>query len=342
MIRFGILGFGLHAVRRLMPGFALAKNCRVSALSRRDMNKARESARQHNIPLAFDSAEALCQSPDVDAVFVTTPNACHAQDVLLAIRYGKPVLCEKPMGMNAAQCRQMVEAACQAKVLLGVAQVFRFEDSTARLRERLAAGDVGKPIFARSEFSYLGGSHPRTWITNAAVAGGGPIADVGVHCIDALRYILQDEVVRVSARGVSDKDSGDVEAVAVLALEFSHGVLGAVLVSTRAEYRTPLEIIGESGVLRADDALNVERTISLQLRRGGTVAETEIVSNELAYARQVEAFAAAVEGKAEFPVPGEEGWQNQEILDAAYRSLKSGQAETVPQVRRKSRGANPG
>jgi 1,5-anhydro-D-fructose reductase (1,5-anhydro-D-mannitol-forming) len=332
MVRFGILGFGLHAVRRLMPGFALARNSRVSALSRRDINKARDSARQYNIPLAFDSAEALCKSPEVDAVLVATPNACHAADVLLAIRCGKPVLCEKPMGINAAQCQQMVEAARAARVLLGVAQVFRFEDSTARLRERIAAGEVGKPIFARCEFSYPGISHPRPWIANAAVAGGGPIADVGVHCVDALRYILQDEVVRVCARGMSDKHSGDVEAAAVLALEFSRGTLGAVLVSMRAEYRTPLEIVGPSGVLTADDAFNVERPISLQLRRAGEVVDKETVSNHLAYARQVDAFAAEIECKAEFPVPGEQGWQNQEILDATYRSLKSGQTEAVPQI----------
>ncbi|HVO82222.1 MAG TPA: Gfo/Idh/MocA family oxidoreductase [Terriglobales bacterium] len=332
MVRFGILGFGLHAVRRLMPGFALARNCRVSALSRRDINRARESASQHNIPLAFDTAEALCQSREVDAVFVATPNACHVNDVLLAIRCGKPVLCEKPMGISAAECRQMVEAARQARVLLGVAQVFRFEDSTARLRERLAAGEVGRPLFARSEFSYPGNTHPRTWIANAALAGGGPIADVGVHCVDALRYILQDEVVRVSARATSDQQSKEVEASAVLTLEFSRSTLGAVLVSARAAYRTPLEIVGESGVLFADDAFNVEHPITLQLKRATTLVDSETVSNRLAYARQVDAFAAEIECKAEFPVPGEHGWQNQEVLDAAYRSLKSGQAEAVPRV----------
>src|ERR1700693_4205528 len=118
LIRFGILGFGLHAVKRLMPGFALAQNCRVTALSRRRMQKAQESARQHNIPLAFDSAEALCRSPEVDAVLVTTPNDCHLPDVLLALQSGKPVLCEKPMGVQASECRQMVEAARRAGLLL--------------------------------------------------------------------------------------------------------------------------------------------------------------------------------------------------------------------------------
>jgi predicted dehydrogenase len=333
MVRFGILGFGLHGHKRLMPGFALAQHCRVTALSRRSLDKAQESARQHDIPLAFDSAEELCRCTEVDAVFVTTPNACHLADVLLAIRCGKPVLCEKPMGVNADECRKMVEAARQAGVLLGVAQVFRFEESAAWFRRQVASGQIGRIVFARSEFSFPAGpEHPRAWINDPAVAGGGPIADVGVHCIDSLRYILQDEVVRVSARGFHNSGSGGVEAAAALTLEFSHGTLGAVLVSFRSPYRTPLELVGETGVIRGDDVLNVERPITLELRRAGSVAETESVSNHYAYARQVDAFAAAVEGTATFPVPGEEGWQNQAILDAAYRGLKSGMVEEVMRV----------
>ena len=316
-----------------MPGFALAQNCRVTALSRRSMGKALESARQHNIPLAFDSAEELCRSAEVDAIFVTTPNACHLADVLVAVACGKPVLCEKPMGVNADQCRKMVEGARNAGILLGVAQVFRFEESAAWLRQRVAAGQIGRIVVARSEFSFPGGpGHARAWINDLAVAGGGPIADVGVHCIDSLRYILGDEVVRVSARGIQDGGSGELEAAAVLTLEFSRGTLGTVLVSFRAEYRTPLELVGETEVLRGDDVLNVEHPIALELRRAGSVAETEPVSNQYAYAKQVDAFAAAVEGRAKFPVPGEEGWQNQVILDAAYRGLKSGKVEEVGRV----------
>ena len=124
MIRYGILGFGLHAVRRLIPGFGGAHNSRVTALSRRDMKQAEASAAEYKIPYAFDSAADLCRSPEVDAVFVATPNCSHVKDVLLAIESGKPVLCEKPMGMNAGECRQMVEAARQANLLLGVAKSF--------------------------------------------------------------------------------------------------------------------------------------------------------------------------------------------------------------------------
>ncbi len=110
-----------------------------------------------------------------------------------------------------------------------------------------------------------------------------------------------------------------------------HSGHGAV--SFRAEYRTPLELVGETGVLRADDALNVERPITLELRRAGSVVGDRrgfkphwLTRNKWTLSRR------RVEGKAKFPVPGEEGWQNQEILDAAYRSLKSGKTEDVLQV----------
>jgi len=352
MIRFGIAGFGLHAVRRLMPGFARARNCKVVALSRRDLHKAREAAAQYAIPHVFLTTEELCRCPEVDAVLVVTPNACHLQDVLTAVAADKPVLCEKPMGMDAEECRRMVEAARKAGVLLGVAQVFRFAESTARFRERIAAGDIGQPIFARAEFSYSGAGHARTWLYNRSIAGGGPIADVGVHCIDALRYLLQDEPRLVSALGRSDErclgerwlgesglvessmreQSGDVEAAAVLTLEFQRGTLATVLVSTRAHYRTPLEIVGDAGVLRANDALNVERPIILELWRAGQRVAEETVSNQLAYARQADSFAAAIEGREVFPVLGQQGWQNQLILDAAYRSLSSGKSEEIPML----------
>lgn len=333
MVRFGIAGFGLHAVKRLMPGFALAKNCKVTALSRRNITEAKKSAAEYGIPLAFDSVADLCASPEVDAVLVTTPNSLHLADVLDAVDAGKPVLCEKPMGMNADECRQMVKAARHKGVLFGVAHVFRFNESVRGLREWVAEGKIGQPIFARSEFSFFADpSHPRKWLYDAKLAGAGPIFDVGVHCIDTLRYILQDEVVRVSATAVSDERSGDVESAASLTLEFSRGTLGMVPVSYRAEYRTPLELIGETGVMRADDGLNVEHPIELQLRRDGAVVEKKSVSNELVYAAQVDAFADSVEGKAPFLIPGEEGWQNQEVLDAALRSVKSGKAEAVKRV----------
>ena len=334
MIRFGIAGFGLHAVKRLMPGFAHSKKGRVTALSRRDIAAARQSAADYNISHAFDSIEELCNSKEVDAVFVATPNSAHLKDVLTSIHAGKPVLCEKPLAMNSDECRQMVESARSHNVLFGVAHIFRFEESVNRIRELVAAGSIGNVVFARSEFSFMADpSHPRKWLYDAAIAGAGPIFDIGVHCIDTLRFVLQDEIVSVTTNAVSDDRSGSVESAASLGLKFSRGTLGSVLVSYRAQYRTPLELVGRNGVISAEDALNVEYPIDIQVKRDGVKPEVITVANPLSYAIQVDAFADAVEGKSRFPASGEEGWQNQEVLDAALRSVKSGRAEAVPQVK---------
>jgi len=324
MIRFGIMGFGHHGDRRLMPGFQSASRSTVSAISRRSMEKAQATARRYAIPHAFDSKEALCRCPEVDAVLVTTPNNEHYGDVLLALSFGKPVLCEKPMAMNAQEAGHMVRASQAARLPLGIAQVFRFEVGARRLRERVAAGDIGRPVFARAEFSYQGRNHPRAWLLDRSISGGGPISDVGVHCLDALRFILDDEIVQVSAMGRADADSGSVEAAAVVNLGFARGTLGVLQVSLRADYRTPLEIVGETGVLRADNALTVDAPVRIELWQSGKLAATEEVDNSGAYAAQVDAFAALLEDGTPFPVPGEQGLINQKVLDAAYASLETG------------------
>lgn len=329
MLRFGIAGFGRHAVKRLMPGFALAQRCKVTALSRRDINQARKSAEQFGVAHAFDSTDALCASPEVDAVLVSSPDAMHCADTLCALRHGKPVLCEKPMAMNAEECRQMVAAAKAAGKLLGVAHVFRFEESVTRARKVLAEGALGKVLHARLEFHYPAKGHPRSWITDPKLAAGGPMADVGVHCIDTLRYLLRDEVRAVSTVAVTDADSAPMECAAVMTLAFAGGALGTVSVSTRAAYRTPLEIVGSDGTLLADDFLNVECPVQLVRTASDGSESGEEASNHLAYARQVDAFAAGVLDGSEFPATGEDGLRNQMVLDAAYRSWRSRKLEEV-------------
>jgi predicted dehydrogenase len=328
MIRFGIAGFGLHAVKRLMPGFVNARNCRVTALSRRDAERARESAREFGIANAFTSTAELCASPDVDAVFIATPDALHLADVLEAVRHGKPVLVEKPMAMNAAEARQMVEVARAANVMLGVAHVMRFEESVRWFRERIASGAIGKPVLARAAFvAPLAGS-ARTWINDPSLATGGPLADIGVHCLDTLRYVLADEVQTVMAQAQYDAQWG-VEASGTALFHFAGGSLGTMSVSARTPYQTLLEVIGEDGMLSAVNALNVEHPVTLELRRGFDVIEKREVVNDRAYTLQVEAFAAAVGERRPFDIPGEEGLQNQLILDAIFRSANSGKSESV-------------
>ena len=327
MIRFGILGFGLHAVRRLMPGFAEARQCTVTGLWRRDAHKAHEAVRQYsNFPLkTYETPDALCASPDVDAIFIASPDALHLEHLLTAVHHGKPVLCEKPMAMNVREAVQMVEAAEKAGVLLGVAQNFRFGSSIDRIRENISPVTFGRPLLARSEFHYFMRQHPRKWLKDPTLACGGPVGDVAVHCIDVLRYILQDEVISVFGRALYDQESGAVEAAASLVLEFKKGTIAEVTVSTRAEYRTPLWITCEGGMVGAEDALTVDHAVDVQTKAIGGELKTERVLNDRMYSDQVDAFARAIEKGTPFPIPGSEGLINQRILDAAYTSIKTGQ-----------------
>jgi predicted dehydrogenase len=331
MIRYGILGFGLHAVKRLMPGFTQAKRCTVTGLWRRDRQKAQDAIHQYKqFPLrSYDSPEALCSSSEIDAIFVASPDALHLEHVLVAVRHNKPVLCEKPMAMSVAECELMIEAADRQGALLGIAQNFRFERSVNRMREMVGKGNLGKPLLAQSEFHYPALHSPRTWIADASLACGGPIGDVAVHCVDALRYILQDEVASVFARAQHDQDSGRLESAAMLLLEFQKGTIANVTVSARSEYRTPLWIAGDRGLVGAEDALTVEHPITLQLKPAGGEPVTEQVSNESAYADQVDAFALSIEQGVPFAAPGIEGLRNQQVLDAAYRSIESGMPQKL-------------
>lgn len=314
-----------------MPAFAIAQHSRVTGLTRRDAEKARTSAAQYGIPYSFTSTEELARCEEVDAVFVATPDALHLRDVIAVLRAGKPVLCEKPMAMNAGEVEEMIAAAKAAGQLLAVAHVFRFEQSTRRLRDRIAFGEIGVPALARAEFCYPAFESARTWITNPELATGGPIADVGVHCIDALRFILQDEVTSVACTARQDERSGGVDCAGAITLEFARGTLATVSVSSRTQYRTLLEFTGPRGVLAAFDGLNVERPVTLELRSSGDPrqVEREEVSNQLAYALQVDSFARAILDGEPFPATAEDGLRNQRILDAAFRSWHTGQRQTL-------------
>ncbi len=331
MVRYGILGFGLHAIKRLMPGFARATRSKAVAFWRRDAAKALETSREYGLR-SFATPEELCAASDVDAVFIATPDAFHLRDVLLAARHRKPVLCEKPLGMNAGECQQMIEAATAARVLFGVAHVFRFEPSVLRIRQLISSGELGEPVVANSEFHYPSIQSPRQWIRDRSLACGGPIADVGVHCIDALRFALEDEVTAVSASALYDQFSQDVEAAGTMVLEFAKGTLGSVSVNGRSEYQSPMNIACRSGSIFADNAFTVDSALKLYVKRAGGGNVVEDLQNYSAYADQVDAFADWVEKDIPFPAPATEGWKNQLILDAAYRSIKSGRKEMVARL----------
>jgi 1,5-anhydro-D-fructose reductase (1,5-anhydro-D-mannitol-forming) len=328
-VRFAILGFGHHAVRRLLPAFAKCQVATLNGMWRRDQAAAEQNCAEYKIPHCFPTREALCSSPEVDVVLITSPDAMHWDDTLLALRDGKAVLCEKPAAMNAAEAVEMQAAARAAGLLYGVAQNFRFNRSLEWMREQIAAGRIGKPQLAHAQYSYPASQAPRKWIMDPTLACGGPIADVGVHCIDALRFVLGADVVSVSTIAQKDELSGRVEAIASLQLEMTGGVYANVTASARSLYRTLVEVTGSEGVLIAENGLTVDRPVELIVRRAGELVETVTVENGDGYTRMLDIFALALRGERSFVASGIDAISNMRALDAAYASWQSGRRESV-------------
>jgi predicted dehydrogenase len=328
MVRFGILGFGHHAAKRLVAGFAGAKDVKLVGFWRRDKEKAEASAKEFSISHIFESPEALCASPEIDAVFVASPDALHIKHTLIAAQFGKHILCEKPMAMNAGEVERMLAAAERMHVKLGVAQNMRYNRSLEVMRDWIAEGRIGKPQLAQAQFAYAAARSPRVWIYNPDLAAGGPIGDVGIHCIDALRFIFgSDETTHVRAVTTlarMDSDSCSVESHAVVGLDFASGAMGSVTVTTRSAYRTLIEVTGEHGVIRCENGLTVDFPVDVVARRGSEILASETVSNADAYSRMLDGFAGCVEGREKYRAPGRDGLHNQRLLDAAYTSWRDG------------------
>lgn len=332
-IRFGILGFGHHAAYRLVPAFHASEVAELTGFWRRDAAKAAQDAARSGAQ-AFASAEELCASPNVDAVFITSPDAVHLADAELAFAHGKPVLCEKPLTATLSEAQAMQAAATASGKLFGVAHHYRWAQSVVAMRRRIQAGEIGPVRHAHAEFNYAANRSPRAWITDPTLAAGGPLGDVGVHAIDTVRFALGSglagcEVLSVSTMATQDDLSGEVEATALLQLELSGGLLASVSVSARAAYRTALSFLGADGVLAAENGTTVDRPVEVVLRRGGTLENTQTYDNADAYTRMIDNFARAMRGEEEFLGPGHEGVTNQRILDAAFRSWRSGRREPV-------------
>jgi predicted dehydrogenase len=330
MIRYGLLGFGHHCEKRLVPAFPAARNSALAGLWRRDFERAEADARKYSIEHAFRTAEELCVSPHIDAVFVTSPDALHLPHVLLALRHGKPVLCEKPLGMNVAEVEQMLAAATDAGLRLGVAQNLRYNRSLELMRDWIAEGRIGRPLLAHAQFCYSAESSPRNWIYDPALACGGPIGDVGIHCIDALRFVMNCRVAAVNTLARADEKSAPLEAYAAIGLDFDCGAMGTVTVSTRGAYRTVVEVTGETGTIVSQHGLTVDTEVDVVLWRDGKAQDRVTVLNADGYTRMLDSFSDWVEDRGEYRATAADGLHNQMVLDAAYASWRTGERKQLP------------
>ena len=254
----------------------------------------------------------------------------HRDDTLLALQHGKAVLCEKPVAMNAAEAEEMTGCREVGWIALRCGAELSLQPKLwSGCGSRSPRGASASRSLRMHSTAYPAAQAPRKWITDPTLACGGPIADVGVHCIDALRFVLGEDVMSVSTLAPKDEASGKVEAIASLQLEMTGGVYANVTASARAPYRTLVEVTGSDGVLIAENGLTVDRPVQLSVRRAGELVETVTLENGDGYTRMLDSFALAFRGEGSFAATGEDGVHNMRALDAAYASWRSGRRETV-------------
>ncbi len=324
-IRYGIIGLGSFAERAIAPAIRQSRNSELVAIQKRSPDAAREAAARLEAAHAFTSPDALVACPDVDAVFIASANVAHAPETIIAARAGKHVLVEKPMAMNVAEADAMIHACRTAGVKLMVGHMVRLSPVITRMKELIRDGRIGEIRTVRSEFIYDARLSKRAWLFDQKAAGGGPLFDIAVHCLDTIRFLLGDEVVSVRAHLEPPPTSDRTESTAHLSLRFSRGVLATIVTSYEAPFRRSLlEVTGTDGRVSAEDFTRSGITTALEITPGVNGEQgnrqREPVEVHNLYEDEVTRFSSAILDGTPVPVPGEEGLANQRVLEEALRS----------------------
>ncbi|MHB8384050.1 MAG: Gfo/Idh/MocA family protein [Candidatus Binataceae bacterium] len=343
MIKVAISGTGAIAQRAHIPALLSVPDFRIVALQSRTLEKARRASETlwpaAARPAVYDDFAAMLSCERPDAVVVLTPNHLHCEYTLAALAGGAHVLCEKPMAPTAADARWMVEAARGAGRVLMVAMQRRYGAIEAAVKRALGAGAIGTPHFIRARLSHGGpeGWAPgQRWFTTASQSGGGAMLDLGVHIADlALWYMgaaaAVDGQVATLAKQIEVEDTG------VAILRFRSGALGVLEASwSSAPGLSAIEIYGSAGrvmmgyprgdisILRGDGA-EVPGYSRAEIMASFDPRDLLAPFRALAHN-----FAEAIGGRAAPHPDGADGLRAIEVIDACYRSARSGARVELP------------
>ena len=289
-------------------------------------------AAQPPVEKAYYETSDLAADPDIDAVSICLPNKLHAPVALEMIEAGKSVLLEKPMALNARECRALMGAAKERGVVLQVGHMWRFHRDVDMIRSIVQAGHIGTVVKVKG-YGIHDNWGPDGWFVDKDLAGGGALIDMGVHAIDTIAYVLGDpKPVDVYARVETRFADYEVDDSAVVIIRYESDVTAVVESGWRNPYKdgdeASCQFFGTRGYARifpTEVRFNLERRWGRfePLRQPGEISDAdEIVET---YFRQTSAFVDAITGKAPNLVPGEVGLSVMEIVDAAYESTKRGE-----------------
>jgi predicted dehydrogenase len=318
VVVWGLIGTGDIARKRVGSALTTSAGSRLQAVAAAHPERAQAFARDFGVPAWYYDWRALVRDPQVTAIYVASPVVFHRGQVLAAARAGKHVLCEKPLAMNAREGLSMVKACRRAGVLFGTAYYRRFYPVIVRIKEILSSGETGRPhIVQMNAFSHFDPApdHPRRWLIDRKISGGGPLKDFGCHRIELLLHLLGEYRSSVSLNE-NLRWSRGVEDTAVLCLRFKDNCIAQLTVSHAVlEAADSLEIYCAAGSLHVP-SLNGERLV-VRTRSGEREEKCAAPGNR--HAPLIEDFVGAIHGRRPCAVSGEMGMAVDRIIDRVYR-----------------------
>ena len=286
----------------------------VTAVASRDSGRAKAYAREHGLDRAHGSYEALLEDPDIEAVYISLPNALHIPWTLRALEAGKHVLCEKPLSRRAEDVERAFDLAESLGLVLSEAFMYRHHPQTAKLAELVAEQAIGQLRVVRAAFSFpLAAERGEDDTRFDPELDGGALMDVGTYCVNAMR-LLAGEPERVTATQVLGPSGVDV----VFAGTLSHagGVVGHFDCGFVLPRRSELEVVGEEGSLFVATPFQV-RSPGIELRRAADVERVAIEPGD-SYLLELENVSAAIRGEATLLLGREDAVGQARTIEALY------------------------
>jgi predicted dehydrogenase len=306
MIKFGLIGCGDIARKRVAPALRDSTICELVAVSRARSHLAESFATEFGARGWYADWRELLQDDDISAVYVATPVHLHAEQTIAAIEAGKHVLCEKPMALTVDECNRMIATRDHHNVKLGVAYYRHFYPVVKRIRQIIDDGEIGTPVIAQmNAFEWFDPAedHPRSWLLKKQLSGGGPMFDFGCHRIEVLLDVF-GSVEEVKAKATNKFFHREVEDVGTVVMSFGRGTIATLSVAHSAQQpQDTFDIFGSEGSIHVP-VLN-EGKLRV-ITNAGIREESHPAASNL-HAPLIDDFARAIREDREPIVNGEIG-----------------------------------
>ncbi len=323
-IRYAVVGLGWFAQAAALPAFAHAENAELVALVSDDAAKREELGKKYNLrrTYSYEEYEDCLTSGEIDAVYIALPNHLHCEYTVRAALQAIHVLCEKPMAMTEDECEQMIQACQDNNVKLMIAYRLHLEEANMQAVEVVRSGKIGEPRLFNSVFSQ---QVEEGNIRLRDITGGGTLDDIGIYCINAARYLFQDEPLEVFAVAANKGEQrfSEVEEMTSAILRFPNERLANFTVSFGGAKVSHYQIVGTQGDLRLDPAYAWQGELKHYLTLNGETQERAFESHDQ-LAAEFTYFSNCILQNQDPEPSGEEGLIDVRIIRALYHSVDTG------------------